>query len=204
MLTTSALLPFSASMTAWNTLPSGSAARIMMISSTISPPMAKGGGRLHGLLPLLCLRFWFRGSFQPLETLITDDVLDPAGVPFSCCRVHASGNQPVGKETMLFIDLLRHFSPYIGEMQKIALVHRKKASVPQGRHRIADAGLCDLQVPGDIYRAHHAFLPLEHQNGLQVILSRCVEFHGVLPSGGYFLLCLPHGRVLPVLGQQLL
>ena len=30
--------------------------------------MAKGGGRLHGLLPLLCLRFWFRGSFQPLET----------------------------------------------------------------------------------------------------------------------------------------
>src|SRR5699024_8762393 len=124
MLTTSALLPFSASMTAWNTLPSGSAARITIISSTISPPMAKGGGRLHGLLPLLCLRCWFRGSFHPLETFITDDVLHPAGFPFCGLGVYTDGNQAFCEKAVLFVDLLRHLTTHIGQVQEIVAVHR--------------------------------------------------------------------------------
>ena len=142
--------------------------------------MAKGGGRLHGLLPLLCLRFWFRGSFQPLETFITDDVLHPAGFPFCGLGVYTDGNQAFCEKAVLFVDLLRHLTTHIGQVQEIVAVHRQKAPVPQGRHRIADAGLCDLQVPGDIHGANHAFLLFEHQNGLQIIFSRRIgELTGI-------------------------
>ena len=76
-----------------------------------------------------------------------------------------------GKEAVLLIGLLCHFPAHIGEMQGIVLVHREKASVPQGRHRIANTGLCDLQVPGHIHGAHRPFLLLENQNRLQVVLA---------------------------------
>ena len=96
-------------------------------------------------------------SISPmLEGLLADDMLHPAGVPFRRFRVYAGLDQPVGKEAVLFVDLLRHFPAHIGQMQEIVAVHRQEAPVPQGRHRMAHAGLCDLQVPGDIHRAHHA------------------------------------------------
>src|SRR5699024_10718634 len=110
-----------------------------------------------------------------LEGLLADDMLHPAGVPFRRFRVYAGLDQPVGKEAVLFVDLLRHFPTHIGQMQEIVAVHCQEAPFPQGRHRMADAGLCDLQVPGHIYGAHHAFLLFEHQNGLQIIFARRIE-----------------------------
>ena len=79
-------------------------------------------------------------------------------------------------ETVLFVDLLRHFPAHIGQVQEIVAVHCQESPVPKGRHRMAHAGLCDLQVPGDIHRAHHAFFLLEYQYGLQVILAGSVQF----------------------------
>ena len=103
-------------------------------------------------------------------------MLHPAGVLFRRYRVYAGLDQPVGKEAVLFVDLLRHFTAHIGQVKEIILVHCEKSTVPQGRHRMAHAGLCDLQVPGDIHGAHHTFFLLEHQHGLQIILAGSVQF----------------------------
>ena len=81
-------------MMVWNILPSGSVARMTIISSIgcLSPFTQKERGRKHGPSPLLCSRFLLRRRFEALKTLIADDVLDPAGVPFRCCRVHTCCN----------------------------------------------------------------------------------------------------------------
>ena len=60
------------------------------------------------------LFFCFVSIFQMLEGLLADDMLHPAGVPFRRFRVCAGLNQPVGKEAVLFVDLLRHFPPHVG------------------------------------------------------------------------------------------
>ena len=58
--TTSALLPFSASMTAWNTLPSGSAARMTIISSIgCLSPFTQKERAASTALPLLYLLLLF-------------------------------------------------------------------------------------------------------------------------------------------------
>ena len=54
---------------------------------------------------------------------------------------HAVATLPVGKEAVLFVDLLRHFPAHIGQMEKVIFVHHKKAAVPQGSHCMAHAGL---------------------------------------------------------------
>ena len=104
------------------------------------------------------------------------------GVLFRRYRVYAGLDQPVGKEAVLFVDLLRHFPAHIGQMQKIVAVHCQEAPFPQGRHRMAHAGLCDLQVPGDIHGAHHTHLLMENKDGLQIVLPGRMKFHKDLPS----------------------
>ena len=52
-----------------------------------------------------------------LKGFLTDDVLNPAGVPFRRFRVYADFNQSVGKEAVLFVDLLRHFPAHIGQVR---------------------------------------------------------------------------------------
>lgn len=81
------------------------------------------------------------GILQMLKGFLTDDVLNPAGVPFRRFRVYADFNQSVGKEAVLFVDLLRYFPAHIGRMEKVIFVHREKAAVPQGSHCMAHAGL---------------------------------------------------------------
>ena len=46
---------------------------------------------------------------------------------------------------------------------------------------MAHAGLCDLQVPGDIHGAHHAHLLMENKYGLQIVLPGRMKFHKNLP-----------------------
>ena len=86
-----------------------------------------------------------------LEGLLADDMLHPAGVLFRRYRVYSSLDQPVGKETVLFVDMLRHFPAHIGQMQEIVAVHRQETPVPQD---------------GSINRANHAFFFLQHQHSL--------------------------------------
>lgn len=57
------------------------------------------------------------------------------GVLFRRYRVYAGLDQPVGKEAVLFEDLLRHFPARIGQMQEIVAVHCQEAPFTQGRHR---------------------------------------------------------------------
>ena len=73
-----------------------------------------------------------------LKGFLTDDVLNPAGVPFRRFRVYAGLDQPVGKEAVLFVDLLRHFPAHIGQMQEIVAVHRQETPVPQDAYCMTD------------------------------------------------------------------
>ena len=98
---------------------------------TVLPVCYAGGSFLFG----------FIGIAQTLEGLLADDMLHPAGVLFRRYRVYAGLDQPVGKEAVLFVDLLRHFPAHIGQMEKVIFVHHKKAAVPQGSHCMAHAGL---------------------------------------------------------------
>lgn len=54
------------------------------------------------------------------------------GVLFRRYRVYAGLDQPVGKEAVLFLDLLRHFPAHIGQMQEIVAVHRQEPPRPAG------------------------------------------------------------------------
>ena len=58
----------------------------------------------------------------------------------------ATGSTPASisrsvKKPVLFVDLLRHFLAHVGQVQEIVAVHCQEAPVPQGRHRMAHAGL---------------------------------------------------------------
>lgn len=82
-------------------------------------------------------------------------------------------------------------------------------------------------VPGESNGTHHAFLLLQHQYGLQIVLTRRMNFHtlsrAVRPCEAYvlrdarrgivnfllhlcrhFLLCIPHSSVLSILRQKFL
>ena len=87
-------------------------------------------------------------------------MLYPAGVSLRCFRVYTGLNQPFGKETVLFVDLFRHFLAHIGQVEGKVLIHREEAALLQGRHRMAHTGFGDSHVPGHIYRAYHAPLLL--------------------------------------------
>ena len=97
-------------------------------------------------------------------------MLNPAGVPLGSNGVYPSICQHFCKEAVLFVDLLGDFPAHIGQVQKIVAVHRQETPVLQGCHRMAHAGLCDLQVPGDIHGAHHTHLLMENKYGLQIVL----------------------------------
>ena len=57
--------------------------------------------------------FCFIGIAQTLERFLADDMLHPASVLFRRYRVYAGLDQPVGKEAVLFVDLLRHFPAHM-------------------------------------------------------------------------------------------
>ena len=84
------------------------------------------------------LFFCFVSIFRMLEGLLADDMLHPAGVLFRRYRVYSSLDQPVGKETVLFVDMLRHFPAHIGQMQEIVAVHRQEPPVPQDAYCMTD------------------------------------------------------------------
>src|SRR5699024_5928425 len=102
----------------------------------LSPSGGAGSLGLFGLFLLLC-----GCLFQPVKTLITDDVFNPAGVGLRSFGINTCGNKLFSKEAVTLIDLFGNLAAYIGQMEKVISVHRKKAAVPQGSHRMANAGL---------------------------------------------------------------
>ena len=68
-------------------------------------------------------------------------MLYSAGISLRSLRVNACGDKLLGKKTMSLIDFFGNLTPYIGQMERVILIHCQKATIPQGRHRMADAGL---------------------------------------------------------------
>ena len=64
-------------------------------------------------------------------------MFDPAGIPFRHFRVNACGDKLLGKETMSLIDFFGDLSAHIGKVEKVILVHCKKAAVFQSTDRYA-------------------------------------------------------------------
>src|SRR5699024_3524185 len=102
----------------------------------LSPSGGAGSLGLFGLFLLLC-----GCLFQPVKTLIADDVFNPAGIGLRSPGVNACGDKLLGKEAMALIDFFGNLAAYIGQMEKVIFVHCKKAAVPQGSHRMAHAWL---------------------------------------------------------------
>ena len=101
-------------------------------------PRLAGQDRLAYSVLVLLL---FGCLFQPVKTLIADDVFNPAGVGLRSLGVNACGDKLLSKEAVTFIDFFSHLAAHIGQMEKVIFVHHKKAAVPQGSHCMAHAGL---------------------------------------------------------------
>ena len=102
----------------------------------LSPSCGAGSLGLFGLFLLLC-----GCLFQPRKALIADNVFNPAGVGLRSPGVNACGDKLLGKKAMALVDFFGNLAAYIGQMEKVILVHREKAAVPQGSHCMAHAGL---------------------------------------------------------------
>ena len=100
-------------------------------------PRLAGQDRLAYSVLVLLL---FGCLFQPVKTLIANDVFNPAGVSLRNPGVNACGDKLLGKEAVSLIDFFGNLAAYIGQMEKMIFVHSEKAAVPQGSHCIAHAG----------------------------------------------------------------
>ena len=101
-------------------------------------PRLAGQDRLAYSILVLLL---FDCLFQPVKTLIADDVFNTAGIGLRSFGVNACGDKLLGKEAVTLVDFFGNFPANIGQMEKMIFVHCEKAAVPQGSHRMAHAGL---------------------------------------------------------------
>ena len=79
--------------------------------------------------------------FQPVKTLIADDVFNTAVIGLRSFGVNACGDKLLGKEAVTLVDFFGYLAAHIGQMEKVIFVHHKKAAVPQGSRCMAHAGL---------------------------------------------------------------
>ena len=105
----------------------------------------------------------------------------PASVSLCYLGVNICGNKLLSEKTMTLIDFLSNFPSYIGQMEKVFVIHPEKSTILQSCYRIAYAWFRYLHVLGYIHGAHHPFLFLEYQHSLQVVLAGRMKFHGVPP-----------------------
>ena len=100
-------------------------------------PRLAGQDRLAYSVLVLLL---FGCLFQPVKTLIANNVFNPAGVSLRSPGVNACGDKLLGKEAVSLEDFFGNLAAYIGQMEKVIFVHSEKAAVPQGSHCMAHAG----------------------------------------------------------------
>ena len=90
-------------------------------------PRLAGQDRLAYSVLVLLL---FGCLFQPVKTLIADDVFNTTGIGLRSFGVNACGDKLLGKEAVSLEDFFGNLAAYIGQMEKVILVHREKAPVP--------------------------------------------------------------------------
>ena len=79
--------------------------------------------------------------FQPVKTLIADDVFNTTGIGLRSFRVNARCDKLLSEKAMALVDFFGNCPAYIGQVQEIVAVHREKATVPQGCYCMAHTGL---------------------------------------------------------------
>ena len=88
-------------------------------------PRLAGQDRLAYSVLVLLL---FDRLFQPVKTLIADDVFNTAGIGLRCLGINACCNKLLGKETMTIIDFFGNLAAHIGQVEKVIFVHCEKAA----------------------------------------------------------------------------
>jgi hypothetical protein len=126
-----------------------------------SPLVGAGSLGLFGLFLLLC-----GCLFQPVKTLIADNVFNPAGVGLRSFGINACGDKLLHKKQMAFIDFLGNLPTYDGQMKEPIIIHGQKTSIFQNAYRMADTRFAKAHVPGKVNGADHALFPLKNQHGL--------------------------------------
>ena len=86
-----------------------------------------GAGSL-GIFSLVLLLF--DCFFQPVKTLIADDVFNTTGIGLRSFGVNACGDKLLGKEAVTLVDFFGYLAAHIGQMEKVFFVHFKKVAVP--------------------------------------------------------------------------
>ena len=91
-----------------------------------------------------------------LKALIADDVFNPAGVSLRSLGVNSCGDKLLGKEAVSLEDFFGNLAAYIGQVEKVILVHCEKTTVLQNAYRMADTRFAKAHVPGKVNGADHA------------------------------------------------
>lgn len=103
------------------------------------------------------------------KALLTDDMLDPAGVLRGSLSADAQGFQPLGQDPMALIDHFRDLFSRGSQGNVTVFVHADMAAVAEILHGHADAGLGKSQLIGDIDGTDIWLIQTEDQDGLQII-----------------------------------
>ena len=74
-----------------------------------------------------------------LKGLLTDHMLNPAGIPLGGDRIRTNCPKYPRKKAIVFISGLGSLSSCIYKMQVISLIYVQKTTVPQGRNRVSYA-----------------------------------------------------------------
>ena len=120
-------------------------------------------------------------GFEGLKGLIADDMFDPAGVFCGYLRAYAQSHQPIREKGMPFIYFFSNLQSLVQQGDVSLLIHVNIAVKTQIFHGNTDAGLGERELTGNINRTDLPLTLFQDQDRFQVVLSRFVDFHNIVP-----------------------
>ena len=115
--------------------------------------------------------------FNGRKTFGAQHMFDSACVRKGCFPVNPKLHQPIGKNRVAFVNLLRDFPSGFGQSNMPVFINLNVPGSSQIFHGYADAWLGKAHFIGNINGAHIGMSLTQHQNGFQVIFSSLLYFH---------------------------
>ena len=128
---------------------------------------------------VLVPRCLFDMPLDRLKALGADHVLHTAGIGYGHIRVYAQTDQPGGNKLVPLIDTVGYLAAGFGQRDVALRGYLDVAALPELLHGDADAGLFEIKLSGDIYRADNRMLSAQDQDRFQIIFGGlvCIYAH---------------------------
>ena len=110
-------------------------------------------------------------SLKCPKTLLTDDVLNPAGIVLRHIRINTQRCQERREYVMSFVDLLRQLLARIRQIDKPGIGHSNVIALTEFLHSHADAALFESELIRDVDGTHHRELLRQKQDRFEIILG---------------------------------